>query len=184
MTRKTTAYARKRHSQGKPLGVVNAAAWQNVFERCQPLSETAPIVQGIARSTDPAMLLIEANDALAQMLAHTVSPDNAKPYDCLACIIDVTHLRALQIAGANGHNPMHADLYAARVALMGIRQRWERIGRWGMSAVERAAMVTAVDHYETVLNASSAQQMHDAEQIWQHELQRKNYFTGTALEMA
>jgi hypothetical protein len=180
MSRKTSPYTRKRHAQGKPIGVVNSAAWHNAIERCQPLSETAPIVQGLKRATDPWALLVEARDALVQMLGHTVAPDNPAPYDCLACIVDVTWMRALQIDCNPETNPMHGDLSRAREVLYSIRTRWERLGRWGMAGPERDTMKTAVDHYETVLLASSAQQMHDVETERNRQIARGNFFEPEA----
>lgn len=180
MTRKTTPYARKRRIQGKPLHVVNAAAWHNAIERCQPLGETAPIVQGIKRATDPYALLIEARDALVQLLGHTVDPGNPAPYDCLACVVDVTWLRALQIDSNPSTNPWHADLTGARTVLYSIRTRWERLGRWGMAGPERETMKTAVDHYESMLLASSPAQMAMAEEQRNLQSLRGNFYIPEA----
>jgi hypothetical protein len=180
MSRKTTAYARKRHAQGKPIGVVNAAAWHNAIERCQPLGETAPIVQGIKRATDPYALLIEARDALVQMLDHTVAPSNPAQYDCLACVVDVTWLRALQIDRNPDTNPWHADLVGARTVLHSMRSRWERLGKWGMAGPERDTMKTAVDHYEAILLASSAEQMMKVEDERNLQIARGNFYTPEA----
>lgn len=178
--KKTTRYARKRHAQGKPLGIINAAAWHNAIERCQPLGETAPIVQGIKRGTDPYALLIEARDALEQLLGHTVADNNPAPYDCLACTVDVTWMRALQIGRNSKTNPMHADLVAARTVLHSIRTRWERLGKWGMAGPERDTMKTAVDHYEAILLASSPQQLSDVERERNRQIALGNFFQPEA----
>jgi hypothetical protein len=180
MSRKTTAYARKRARRGQPLGVVNSAAWHNAIERCQPMSETAPIVEGLTRTTAPWTLLIEAREALVQLLGHTVPHDDPGPYDCLACIVDVTWLRALQIDHNPDTNPMHGDLSRAREVLYNVRTRWERLGKWGMAGPERDTMKTAVDHYETILLASSPQQMHDVESERNRQIARGNFFEPEA----
>lgn len=174
--KKTTRYARKRHAQGKPIGVVSLVAWHNAIERCQPLSETAPIVQGIKRATDPYALLIEAREALVQLLGHTVAADNPAPYDCLACTVDVTWMRALQIDRNPDTNPMHADLVAARTVLHSVRTRWERLGKWGMAGPERDTMKTAVDHYEAILLASSPQQLSNVERERNRQIAMGNFY--------
>lgn len=174
--RKTSRFVRTRRAQGKPIGVVSLVAWHNAIERCQPLSETAPIVQGIKRATDPYALLIEAREALVQLLDHTVDADNPKPYDCLACTIDVTWMRALQIDRNPDTNPMHADLVAARTVLHSVRTRWERLHKWGLAGPERDTLKTAVDHYESILLASSPQQLSDVERERIRQIGRGNFF--------
>lgn len=176
MSRKTTRYARNRQHRGQAIGVVNSAAWVKVIERCQPLVETAPIVTGIARETDPYQLLIEAREALQSLLNPSGLADDPRPYNCLACIVDVTHMRALQIHPDHDTNPIYADLQAARTALHGIRTRWERLGKWGMAGQERQPMIEAVDHYEAILLASSAQQMHDMETLRIEQIKRGNFY--------
>ena len=162
---KTSRYATKRRMQGRQLGIVNAAAFVNVIDRCLPMGETAPIVQGFARGNDTLKLLIEAQDAANGFARHTIAHDNTAPYDCLACVIDVSLLRALEIDPNEETNPMLPDLIEGRDALLNIRARWERTGRWGTSATERQAMLASVAHYETILNASSPEQMHRVEQV-------------------
>lgn len=163
MGKKISRYARKRRSQGKPVGEYSLVAWHNAIERCQPLGDTAPIVPGIKRATDPHALLIEAHEALTQLLDHKVAAGDGGPYECLACVVDVTWLRAIQINPNPQTNPIYEALDTARTALYNIRVRREKLGRWGMAGPERDPLVVAVDHYEAILLASSAAQMSAAE---------------------
>lgn len=176
MGKKTTAYARKRRAQGRPIGEASLVAWHNAIERCQPLSETAPIVPGIKRATDPYALLIEAREALGLLLNHQVHGRDPSAYECLACIVDVSWLRALQIHPDIETNPIYADLTASRTALYNIRVRYTQLGRWGMAGPEREPLKVAVDHYEAILLASSAKQMSDAEKERNRLLEQGRYY--------
>jgi len=181
MGKKLTPYAMKCKREGRQPGVVNAAAWVNVVERCRPLGETEPIVQGIQTHYDPAGLLIEANDALADLIAHRVAPGNPVPYDRLAHVVDVTHLRALQVASeSRGVNPMANDMHAARLAMHNVRERRERLGKYGLTGPEREALKTAMEHYEAVLLMSSGEQMHACEKVRISAIDRGVFFNTDA----
>ena len=153
--KKTSTYAKKR---GLKPGqrFVPGHAWLSALERCRPF-DTEPVIPGLegtAVNAEAAALMVR--DALDTLINHRAT--DCHPFDLLAHAVDVAHIRALQIQ-PNDSNPMHAPLIAGKAALQSVRERFERLGAWGVSSADKSALVAAVEHYETVLFASSPDEM-------------------------
>ncbi len=176
MTRKLSPYARKmRRSEAAQL--FNGSALLNTIQRCKPYAEPIPEWTGLGNtSATDAQLLVRG--ALDDLLQHRAQPEDSSSFDLLAHAIDVSHIRAIQIK-PDDTNPLHAPLLAAKASLRAVRQRRERVGRWGLAGPEREALTAAVDIYDQIITLSSPEQMHKAASIRLEALQAGKVW-GTA----
>ena len=161
MTRKLSAYARKVR-RIEATQVFNGSAWLNTIQRCKPYDRPIPEWTGLANtsgSATDAQLIVRG--ALDDMLQHRVQPEDTSSFDLLGHAIDVAHIRALQIS-AHESNPLHAPLLAAKATMAALRQRRERVGRWGLAGPERDVLTAAIDIYDQIISLSSPEQMSKA----------------------
>lgn len=174
--RKTSTYARKRAAKG-PLHTFNGAAWLNSIALCRqytdeliPGSDKTMTTLDIAES---AMLRVRtAFDAIKN--GAQGSTDHEHDHDALAHAIGVAMIRAVQIAGEDrAANPMLPILDAASDAMRRLRELYERLGRWGLDGPALLEIPEALDVYETILQASSPQQMHHATTLRMQILERQ-----------
>lgn len=162
--RKTTAYARKRRLHTlrghEATAAVEALKADGLIaiQRCAVYSEEA----GNLYAAVEALLI--ARGAVDDMLHHRVAPEDSTAFSLLGHVVDVAHIRALQIQPDEA-NPAHQPLLDAKAALYEIRQRRQRTGKWGLSGPERQVLRDAVDIYEELLRASAPAQMHEAVKI-------------------
>lgn len=81
-------------------------------------------------------------------------------FDRLAMSLNVGKVRAMEI------DPALADeIEAAQTAMTEVRARFERIGKWGFSAPQLAAVTHALQAYEAIHDASSPMQMERARRV-------------------
>ena len=164
MSRKMSAYGRRMQRQPQKQ-VFNGAEWINAIQRCRPYTED--VVPGTTQGTTISAAIGALRDvrgALNSLLDHQVLADDVLPHDLLAHAIGITVIRSLQIAGSD-ENPTTPITKAASDALRSVRARWERMGKWGVNATERQALIDAVDAYEAILLASSPAQMQKAHEL-------------------
>lgn len=164
MSRKTSAYARRMKRQ-PAKGLFNGAEWMNTIQRCRQYTEE--VVPGSKEGVTISAAIGALRDvrgALNSLLDHEVPADDVLPHDLLAHAIGITVIRSLQIAG-KGENPTEPITRAASEAMLSIRARWERLGKWGVNGTERQALIDVVDAYEAILLASSPAQMQKAHEI-------------------
>lgn len=161
MTRKTSVYSRKRAQQGRWGFARNA--WLAAVQRCQ--SFDAPPVAGEAPSAETANhIMAKAHLHLEAMLTGNVTASDTETHDYLAHIVGIAQIRTLDIGGPLANQVM-ADLNDAALALRRARDRWERLGKWGLDGPGRQALPVAIDHYDAILRASSPQQMENAQTV-------------------
>lgn len=170
--RKTSTYARKRlHHTPK----FNGVEWLNTIGRCRPY--TAEPVPGSwlpGTSTIADHVLAMARLSFERIKVGTTRPDNTEDHDMLAHILGVGMLRAIQIAGDDRTtNPMLPILDAATDAMRRLRERYESQHRWGWDGPALAEMADALDVYQTIIEASSPQQMADATDLRIEILKRR-----------
>lgn len=159
-----SAYGRRMQRQPAKQ-VFNGAEWINAIQRCRPYTEE--VVPGTTQGTTISAAIGALRDvrgALNSLLDHQVLADDVLPHDLLAHAIGITVIRSLQIAGSD-ENPTTPITKAASDALRSVRARWERMGKWGVNATERQALIDAVDAYEAILLASSPAQMQKAHEL-------------------
>lgn len=170
MSRKMSAYARKMRRQPEK-SVYQGAAWFNTIQRCRQYSDEPP--PGVPAAGNIALAIsaqAQVRRALNRLLDHQVASDDVEPHDLLSHAIGITVIRSLQIA-RTADNPTLPITRAATEALLSVRARWERLGKWGVNATERQALIDAVDAYEAILLASSPAQMDKAARIRHASLQ-------------
>lgn len=173
--KKTTAYARKRRLP--PGHIIQPGhSWISALERCRVFTDepVIPGMQGTLANATAARL--QVREALDKLLTHRVHPDDPEPHDLLAHAVDVAHIRAIQI-DPNESNPAHQRLMAGKAALFTMRQRFNRMGKWGLNGTERAALTEAVDLYEGILENSAPEQMQEAVDMRLENIKRGNFYT-------
>jgi hypothetical protein len=160
--RKMSTRTRKMRRMGEAAQAYQGAAWLNTIQSCRAFSPEAPEWSGLAGNMGIATdALIVVRAAADDMLHHRVDPDNRDTFNLLSHAVDVAHIRFMQIQPDEG-NPAHAPLLAAKATLHQMAERRRRTGRWGLAGPDRAVLAEAIDLYETVLLASSPEQMHKA----------------------
>lgn len=157
MSRKMSAYQRKR--LGNPTaGHYNGAEFLNTLQRCRPYTDE-PIpgswLEGTQDAADGARNRV--NKALGTLARGAWPDDDTESFDLLAHAIGVTIIRCEEIGGENPH-PMRLAK-AGNEALRAIRERRDRVGRWGATRNEQIILAAAVEVYEAILQASSPAQM-------------------------
>lgn len=174
MTRKTSRYTHKRGL--KPGQYIEPGhSWISAIERCRPF-DAEPVVPGMqGTEVNATGAALDVRNALDRLINHQVPPEDGTAYTLLAHAVDVAHIRALQIQ-PNESNPAHPPLIAAKAALLHVRERHNRLGRWGVSSADRQALTKAVEIYEAILTSSSPQQMQSAVDIRTQSLSRGQVF--------
>lgn len=175
MTRKTTAYARKRRLP--PGHVIQAGhSWISALERCRVFTDE-PVIPGMQGTlVNATSARLQVREALDKLLTHRVQPDDPEPHDLLAHAVDVAHIRATEI-DPSGTAPAHQHLLAGKAALFTMRQRFNRLGKWGLNGTERAALAIAVEHYEDILENSAPEQMQAAVDLRLENIKRGKFYT-------
>ena len=164
MPRKTSAYAR-RMQRNPRAGVYNGAEWLNTIQRCRAFDESEPIPGSWVPSTAATAERMEAliKDSLARLLAGQVHKDETDPFDHLAHAIGVAQVRAEQTKGDK--TQAVEVLWSAKVALNAMRERWQRLGKWGATRPQQIALEDGVDLYVGFLRSSSPAQMSEAARL-------------------
>jgi hypothetical protein len=160
--RKTSTYARKRahsnhhgYSYSDTLGSMRLLRELERFTPAQLNSLTLP----------------------PRMAYHAISTGQARPgdFDTLAEVVNVTLIRAerIELVGYGRPDATPEELAEERAtgakavalcceaqdALMHMRQRFERCGRWGVDAQARGCIPAALDLHEQILTGSTRRQM-------------------------
>lgn len=156
--RKTTTYARKQRQVG---GTFNGAAYLNALQAARPYTDQALPEVGLHSTEDTALkALVLVKTALVALISGATPAGNEENFDLLAHAFGVSCIRAGQIAGAEPEgNPMLPPLIEGNNTLrqvLGRRRKWRK---WEVLKAEAEALAYAVEIYETILMASSPQQM-------------------------
>lgn len=156
--KKTTAYARK---QRRRLDGYNALEFMNAIERCRPYTERPEVPTGLEPTQDAATkALVIVRTAFEALRTGATPPRNEEHFDLMAHALGVSCIRAGQIGGPEPEsNPMLPPLIAGNNALRQVLNRRRRWGKWQVLPAEVDTLSEAVDLYETILLASSPQQM-------------------------
>jgi hypothetical protein len=117
-------------------------------------------ILGYCRPHDPQDALdrhLKTRAAFERLKAGEAESDD---FDRLAMSLNVAKVRAMEI------DPALADeIESAQIAMTEVRERFERIGKWGFSAPQLAAVTHALQAYEAIHDASSPMQMERARQV-------------------
>ena len=155
--RKTTAYARRLRSNPS----FNGAAWLNTIQAVRPYTEPAAPFLGLFATKDAAVkALVVVKTALVALTTGATQPRNEEHFDLMAHALGVSCIRAGQIGGPEvDSNPMLPPLVDGNNALRQVLNRRRTWGKWQVLPAEAETLRYAVDLYETILLASSPQQM-------------------------
>lgn len=158
MTRKTSAYARKRRATG--MDRFNGAAWVNTIQHCAAYG-ALDTVAGFNCNTEDAAIKAEAGvmGALESLTAHTPPANVERLFDVLAHAVGVAMIRALQIEPDEAKNPAVPVLKAGTQALRRAIERWNTAQRFGLDADGHQTLPPAIEVYREILRNSSPAQM-------------------------
>ena len=156
--RKTTAYARKQRLAGCTY---NGAAFLNSIQAARPYTEPAMPEIGMHGTQDAAThALVLVKTALAALTHGATPPANEENFDLMAHAFGVSCIRAGQIAGMEPEdNPLLPPLIEGNTVLRQVLARRRKWRKWEVLPAEAAVLAYAVEVYETILMASSPQQM-------------------------
>lgn len=136
----------------------------------RPMGEVMP------REVERIMLI--AHSHLDMLERGLVPSADAETHDYLAHCIGVAQIRVCDIGiadrangGIEAANELLVTLNAAAQGLLRARSRHARTGKWGLDGPAIEPLRSAIDIYETVLYASSAQQMEHAQSTRLSQLQ-------------
>lgn len=168
--KKTTAFARRRARHGLPtdpslLLNTHYSKWAMTMAAHKPMDSAEH--EGTVRH-----IMLKAHSHLDLMMRGQVPGRDTESHDYLTHCVGVAQIRAVDIGG-DGANDVIQDLNEAAMALRRARDRWERIGKWGLDGPGLQALPVAVHHYEAILRASSPQQMEHAQTVRLDQLKGK-----------
>lgn len=163
MSKKTSAYARKRRHIG-PVVQFNGAAWMNTIAGARSYDEDdAPAgIESSKSAADKCELRVRM--AATGLLTGARPTDPEHDFDVLAHALGVTVVRVLQIDPSTS-NPAIGALAAGTAAVRRAIARYESTGAWGLDGPGRQELQDAIDIYADVLRASSPEQMAQATQV-------------------
>jgi hypothetical protein len=169
MTRKTSAYSRKRRRSERRL--YNGAEWVNTVMRCASYGELTNLA-GFDIDTREAAGAAQARvqGALESLMAHTPPADIERLFDTLSHALGVASIRAVQIEPDTDNNPALDLLHAGSLALKRAIDRWVDGKGFGLDAQGRGDLPAAIDVYVEILLASSPTQMARATDIRMQQL--------------
>ena len=165
--RKTSTFARKKLRN--QVHTKQADAAMRVFQRCSEYSEEAGTL-GQARLNK-----LKMREALTDLRNGSASDE--RPFNLMAHAINIAYIRALEIRGVH-NNPMIPLLEKAESALTRCRDRKIAHGVWRLDGPGMSDLTEGVELYETILSASSPQQMINASHIREKALRRQKSASG------
>lgn len=155
--RKTTAYARRLARQP----TFNGAAYLNTIQAARPYTEPAAPALGLLATEEAAVkALVIVKTALVALTTGATPPGNEDHFDLMSHALGVSCIRAAQIGGPEPEsNAMLPPLIDGNNALRQVLNRRRTWGKWQVLPTEGNTLTYAVEIYETILLASSPQQM-------------------------
>lgn len=122
---------------------VDPRAGLRALDRARPFDPCDTVAQHI--------LLREAMERLVD------GTGNHDDFDLVAMALNLARVRAADIDAK-----LDAVFAKSEAALVAVRERHQRLGKFGFSVLELEATNEALDAQEPIVNASSPQQIHDA----------------------
>lgn len=163
MSRKTSTFARKRARQGLPsdprlLSDRDYTRWaQTVTSNWDYMHES--------NRADFDRIMTNIRLQMERITSGAVPKDDVEPHDLLTHMIGIAQIRLhdIGLAGTDSDNAQAGtaidELNRATRAIKGMRERWQRTGKWGMDGPSIMLVRHAIDTYEEVLSVSTPRQM-------------------------
>lgn len=127
---------------------------------------------GEAKPKEVQRILLKAHSHLDLLERGLVPAGDEETHDYLCHVVGISQIRVCDIGMANkasggidAANELLLTLNAAAQGLMRARERHAKGGKWGLDGPALEPLRGALDIYETVLSASSAQQMEEAQGV-------------------
>jgi hypothetical protein len=171
--KKTSAYARKRRAMGlhaQGYAGANQYAWLRAIKTSRPYDDES-ILDEVPTAEVADKAIINARLTLKLLAEGTVQPDDTDQHDLMAHVIGMAQIRTLDMGG-DGADAVMDSLNTAAEALQRCRERWEKLGKWGLDGPGLVALREAIDIYEAILRASSPQQMENAQMVRLDQVKR------------
>jgi len=127
---------------------------------------------GEAKPHEVRRIMLKAHTHLDMLERGLVPTGDEETHDYLCRVVGISQIRVCDIGVANkdsggiaSANELLLTLNAAAQGLMRARERHAKADKWGLDGPALEPLRGALDIYETVLNASSAQQMEEAQGV-------------------
>ena len=151
-------------------GLVQLGAQRRLRSPVSVITSRQPM--GEAMPGEVQRIMLKAHSHLDMLERGLVPAGDEETHDYLCHVVGISQIRVCDIGMANksnggidAANELLLTLNAAAQGLMRARERHAKAGRWGLDGPAIEPMRGALDIYETVLNASSAQQMEEAQGV-------------------
>lgn len=135
-----------------------------VIESRQPMGEAKP--------HEVRRIMLKAHSHLDMLERGLVPAGDEETHDYLCHVVGISQIRVCDIGlqnkatgGIDAANHLLLTLNAAAQGLLRARERHAKNGKWGLDGPAIEPLRGALDIYEAVLNASSAQQMEQAQGV-------------------
>ena len=148
----------------KAVRIVKGERATRALERSQQMGKALP--------REVTRIMLKAHTHLDMLERGLVPTGDEETHDYLCRVVGISQIRVCDIGVANkdsggiaSANELLLTLNAAAQGLMRARERHAKADKWGLDGPALEPLRGALDIYETVLNASSAQQMEEAQGV-------------------
>lgn len=161
--KKTTAFARRRARQGLPASSMVLCAKD--YRKPWLTANGSRDYSDEANRADFDRIMLDIRLQLERITSGVVPQDDVEPHDLLAHVVGITKIRVFDIGAAGTEHDKAkarttiAALNQAAQALQRMRERWQRLGVWGLDGSGLQLVRDAIDTCEVVLHASTPRQM-------------------------
>lgn len=158
-------------------GLVQLGAQRRLRSPVAAIASRQPM--GEAKPHEVRRIMLKAHSHLDMLERGLVPPGDEETHDYLCHVVGIAQIRVCDIGMANkatggidAANELLLTLNAAAQGLLRARQRHAKTGRWGLDGPAIEPLRASLEIYEQVLNASSAQQMEQAQGVRLASLRR------------
>jgi len=158
-------------------GLVQLGAQRRLRSPVSVIASRQPM--GEAKPGEVQRILLKSHSHLDLLERGLVPAGDEETHDYLCHVVGVSQIRVCDIGMANkaaggidAANHLLLTLNAAAKGLLRARERHAKGGKWGLDGQAIEPLRASLEIYEQVLNASSAQQMEQAQGVRLASLQR------------
>lgn len=151
-------------------GLVQLGAQRRLSSPVAAIASRQPM--GEAKPGEVQRILLKAHSHLDMLERGLVPAGDEETHDYLCHVVGIAQIRVCDIGMANkasggidAANGLLLTLNAAAQGLLRARERHAKNGKWELDGPAIEPLRGALDIYEAVLNASSAQQMEQAQVV-------------------
>ena len=151
-------------------GLVQLGAQRRLRSPVAAIASRQPM--GEAKPGEVQRILLKAHSHLDMLERGLVPAGDEETHDYLCHVVGIAQIRVCDIGMANkasggiaSANELLLTLNAAAQGLMRALERHAKTARWGLDGPAIEPLRGALEIYETVLSASSAQQMEQAQGV-------------------